>query len=420
MRQIIGIPVLIFLLLKVAGHCLIALLSEKKIALYESKYAGEARKPIKHRSLTINNRALPDFDSWLHYLKGNFNLVGPAPILQSKAITLGSRIGSRLSVAPGLIHPYSLKLRAGIAHQDELETSAYFAEQSSDVRRMQLIGTFLMQRLFGHQPKNVEHSRRFNLFGVTLHAVKMKEAVNQVVESLRDGSASKRKFAFVNADCANQYFKNKAYKKTLTKFDAVFPDGVGVRIAANWLGSQIPNNVNGTDMFPLLCEELQTQGRSIYLLGAKPEVVEKLAGLMALRYPNLKIAGYHDGYSMQHDPDQLLAKINASAPDLLLVAMGAPQQEHWINTHMPDLNVKAAMGVGGLFDFYSGHVSRAPEFLREMSLEWVWRLAVQPLDKGSRYLIGNPLFLYRVMKTAWQKTPSQVLSSHSKSQYQIY
>jgi len=76
--------------------------------------------------------------------------------------------------------------------------------------------------------------------------------------------------------------------------------------------------------------------------------------------------------------------------------MGAPRQEQWINDNLKQLNVKAAIAVGGLFDFYSEQVSRAPEWLRELSLEWVWRLAAQPLDKGKRYLVGNPLFLLHV------------------------
>ena len=74
--------------------------------------------------------------------------------------------------------------------------------------------------------------------------------------------------------------------------------------------------------------------------------------------------------------------------------MGAPRQEQWILDNQEHINVSAAIGVGGLFDFYSETVSRAPEWVRELSLEWVWRLAAQPLDKGKRYLIGNPVFLF--------------------------
>ena len=112
-------------------------------------------------------------------------------------------------------------------------------------------------------------------------------------------------------------------------------------------------------------------------------------------FPSLKIAGYCDGYLYKDNPQELHMRINSSGAQLLVVAMGAPLQEHWIISNESQLKVKAVIGVGGLFDFYSQQVPRAPIWLRELSLEWVWRLFAQPLDKGKRYLIGNPLFLLR-------------------------
>jgi len=112
------------------------------------------------------------------------------------------------------------------------------------------------------------------------------------------------------------------------------------------------------------------------------------------------LAGFSDGFSCSNREQELRERINTSSADLLLVAMGAPRQERWMTENLPHLKVKAMMGVGGLFDFYSCEVSRAPIWLRELSLEWIWRLTVQPFDKGRRYLIGNPLFLARAWRTA--------------------
>ena len=94
--------------------------------------------------------------------------------------------------------------------------------------------------------------------------------------------------------------------------------------------------------------------------------------------------------------------------------MGAPQQEQWILDNQEHINVSAAIGVGGLFDFYSEKVSRAPEWVRELSLEWVWRLAAQPFDKGKRYLIGNPVFLFNAAMAA-RKEKHSVSSSKTTS-----
>jgi len=154
-------------------------------------------------------------------------------------------------------------------------------------------------------------------------------------------------------------------------------------------------------LFPLLCEKLSAENKKVFLYGAKPEVVEKVAQRLEAEYPGLQVVGYQDGYLNSDNPEKICAEINRSKADILFVALGAPRQEKWIANNQHRLNVKVAMGVGGLFDFYSGTVSRAPLWLRERSLEWVWRLIQQPKDKAKRYLIGNPVFLFRAFKAAF-------------------
>jgi len=226
----------------------------------------------------------------------------------------------------------------------------------------------------------------------------MKTAIKIVMNSLetkhKRGEAAT--FAFVNADCANHYYDDNEYKSILNSFTDVFPDGIGVKIAARHQGLCLKENVNGTDMFPLLCSELNAQKKRVFLLGASPQVIQKTTEKLVKEYPNIIITGHIDGYRYNDNPELLCSHINQTDTDLLFVAMGAPRQEQWINDNLKQLNIKAAIGVGGLFDFYSEQVSRAPEWLRELSLEWVWRLAAQPLDKGKRYLVGNPLFLLHV------------------------
>jgi N-acetylglucosaminyldiphosphoundecaprenol N-acetyl-beta-D-mannosaminyltransferase len=162
----------------------------------------------------------------------------------------------------------------------------------------------------------------------------------------------------------------------------------------------VTENVNGTDMFPFLCDELAASEKSVYLLGASNSVINKVVAKLKLEYPSLKVAGYSDGFSHNTNPERLHDLINQSGAELLLVALGAPRQERWIANNAPYLRINAVIGVGGLFDFYSEEVSRAPVWLRELSLEWVWRLAAQPLDKGARYLVGNPLFLLRAARAS--------------------
>jgi exopolysaccharide biosynthesis WecB/TagA/CpsF family protein len=163
-------------------------------------------------------------------------------------------------------------------------------------------------------------------------------------------------------------------------------------------GNGVKDNINGTDLFPLLCERLANTAHSIFLLGAREGVAESTAANMQERYPGLVIAGCQDGYFTPAEEDMVIDRINASGADVLLVAMGAPQQEKWIAKNRERLNVSLLMGVGGLFDFYSGRISRAPVWMREVGLEWVWRLLQEPGRMWRRYVIGNPLFLYRVWR----------------------
>jgi N-acetylglucosaminyldiphosphoundecaprenol N-acetyl-beta-D-mannosaminyltransferase len=110
----------------------------------------------------------------------------------------------------------------------------------------------------------------------------------------------------------------------------------------------------------------------------------------------LRVAGTHHGYFNAEDEDHLIQAINASGAKILIVAFGAPRQELWLNRHHGELQIPVRVGVGGLLDFYSGRMPRAPQWMREIGLEWAFRLSREPGRLWRRYVIGNPLFLYRV------------------------
>ena len=148
-------------------------------------------------------------------------------------------------------------------------------------------------------------------------------------------------------------------------------------------------------MLPLLCQKMQNRQESIFLLGAKPGVAERTAQRLLQQYPQLKIAGVHHGYFDKDNAAHVIHHVNASGADLMLVGMGSPHQEEFILNHQHDLGCKTVLAVGGLFDFYSGDIKRAPLWLREIGFEWAYRLYQEPKAKFHRYIIGNPRFLYR-------------------------
>jgi N-acetylglucosaminyldiphosphoundecaprenol N-acetyl-beta-D-mannosaminyltransferase len=202
--------------------------------------------------------------------------------------------------------------------------------------------------------------------------------------------------AFVNADCVNIAARDAAYQADLAAMDWVFADGIGMRIAGKILGQPVRDNVNGTDLFPRLCESLAASGHGLYLLGARPGVAEAAAQWARSRYPDLRIVGCQHGYFDAEQAESVCERIRAASPDVLLVALGAPRQEHWMRCHGATSGARLLIGVGGLFDYYSGRIPRAPLWMRRLGLEWVFRLRQEPARLWRRYLIGNPAFLARI------------------------
>jgi exopolysaccharide biosynthesis WecB/TagA/CpsF family protein len=237
---------------------------------------------------------------------------------------------------------------------------------------------------------------KFQMLGVKIANVTMNEGLDLIDQAIECGA--KKSFAFVNADCLNRATLNHAYARVLSRQEAVFADGSGINLAARMRGIRVKDNVNGTDMFPLLCERAAEKHHGIFLLGARPGVAEAVAAHMQVQYPGLIVSGTHDGYFTGEQTDAVIDTINRSGAAILLVAMGAPHQEIWINKHLSKLNVNVAIGVGGLFDFFGGRIPRAPVWLRQAGCEWTYRLWQEPGRMWQRYLIGNPLFVLRTWR----------------------
>ena len=237
---------------------------------------------------------------------------------------------------------------------------------------------------------------RVLLNSVPITNVSMPEALAMIETAV--GSKERRCVFFVNADCMNISARDPDYHRILNREDAwVFGDGAGIKLAGAISGQPVRDNVNGTDMFPLLARRCSENGQSIFLLGARDGVAREVEERMKAAHPSLRIAGTHHGYFRHDDCDDVIARINASQADILMVAFGAPLQERFIARHRDRLTAPIVMGVGGLFDFYSGRVPRAPKVLRDASLEWAWRLMMEPRRMWKRYLVGNFTFVGRVL-----------------------
>jgi alpha-1,3-mannosyltransferase len=206
--------------------------------------------------------------------------------------------------------------------------------------------------------------------------------------------------AFANAHTLNLTVGDRAFRHAL-QHALVFNDGVGVDIASRVLyGSPFPENLNGTDFNPNYLRSTRHRYR-IFLLGAKPGTAQLVADRLTTLCPRHKIAGSHHGYFHPRENAEIAERVRRSGANLLLVAMGNPKQELWLHEHLADTGCALGIGVGALFDFIVGDVQRAPERVRLWRLEWVYRLAQEPRRLAHRYLVGNPLFLSRILLQWW-------------------
>lgn len=222
----------------------------------------------------------------------------------------------------------------------------------------------------------------------------MDEAIGDVVESVQRGSG--HLFAFCNAHTVNLARSSAQFARALRTI-TLFNDGVGVDIASRLLHAQpFPANLNGTDFTPALLARLQP-GARVYLLGSTAEVAEAAMRSLATRFPQLVFCGLSHGF-FDADQGEVVAKTIASAaPDLVLVGMGQPRQELWALTYGRSTGA-TLLCVGAYLDFAAGRFSRAPNLLRWLRLEWLYRLMLEPRRLWKRYLVGNPSFLLYVLK----------------------
>lgn len=238
------------------------------------------------------------------------------------------------------------------------------------------------------------------LFGLDLVNGSLANAADSIV-AMAEGRVPMT-IQFINAHCINTLQRDAGYRAALAQADYLLPDGSGMAIAARLAGEPMGDNLNGTDLFPEICRRAAQRGQSIFLLGGKPGIAEAAAATMQAAYPGLSFAGTRDGYWSAAEENRLINEINASGAAIVMVGLGVPLQEKWIARVRNRLTARVVLGVGGLFDYYSGAVQRAPLAVRKLGCEWAWRLLLEPRRLFMRYVVGNPLFLMAAAAYAWQ------------------
>ncbi|HET9624042.1 MAG TPA: WecB/TagA/CpsF family glycosyltransferase [Kofleriaceae bacterium] len=206
----------------------------------------------------------------------------------------------------------------------------------------------------------------------------------------------------INAAKVVRYRDDAALRDAVDHAHLLTMDGQSVVWAARALGRAAPARVAGIDLMAALLAHAARHGYSVYLLGARQDVVEACVARARAQHPGLIVAGYRNGYFKPEDEAAVVAEIRAARPDILFLGFGSPHKEYFMKAHYRALEVPFVMGVGGTFDVLAGRVARAPRWMQRAGLEWSHRLLQEPRRMWRRYLVSNTRFVSLVARDLWQ------------------
>lgn len=304
----------------------------------------------------------------------------------------GRVVGSRLDpVAPrGVVSPVEARVNLGIPYADLADEERRYLEMRSVGKDLGIVVRALVTAPLaaaGPPPEGV----RPRIVSANVDPITIHDAVEQILATPAGDRA--RIVHFVHPHALNLAAFDRAHRARLARADVVLPDGSGIRLAARILGASVPHNVNGTDLLPLLCRAAADARVPLALVGAAPGVAETCAAQLRESTPGLSIPLVSHGYLDDDAKHELSERLRALGRVVVLVGMGSPLQEQFAWDNLASLREATVVTVGGLFDFFSGRVPRAPMVWRELGLEWVYRMIQEPRRLGKRYLLGNPLFV---------------------------
>ncbi|WP_186725522.1 WecB/TagA/CpsF family glycosyltransferase [Planomicrobium sp. CPCC 101110] len=232
------------------------------------------------------------------------------------------------------------------------------------------------------------------------------DLINIILANISSGT--KTVYYALNPDCMLKYWKDEEYRKIINKNEnIVYVDGMGIVFSQKILGLPVAKErIATTDLFPALMGEIDKRQEEVkvFLLGSKGETADKVMKSFSNKYPRVRFVGSHHGYfNKQTDSNQVIEKINKLKPDILFVGFGNPVQEKWVNAHQQEIETLSIITCGGLFDYYSNNVKRAPLLMQKTGFEWLYRFSQEPFRLFRRYIFGNINYILKVFSLKFVK-----------------
>lgn len=242
------------------------------------------------------------------------------------------------------------------------------------------------------------------LLRTRFHKIRVQELIGYVIEAAK--KSKKTVIGNVNVRSMNFAYELSWYREFLNKSDLVFCDGFGVLLGAKICGCSVNSSHRMTcpDYIEDLALACERENISLYLLAGKIGTVDKAITKLKAIAPNLKITGHHGYFDKYGEENEyVINEINKFKPGVLYVGFGMPLQERWILNNLSKIDAKVFLPLGACLDFYTDTVYRGPRWMTNNGLEWLTRLITEPQRLWERYVVGNPLFLYRILREKFGK-----------------
>lgn len=249
------------------------------------------------------------------------------------------------------------------------------------------------------------------VLGIPIDRKSLADVVQESMHAI-DRRASQRVFACANPHSLVVAQQDTDFYSALTHADLVVADGVGASVVARWAGIHIGPRITGTDYFQGVLNALERQGSGrVFFFGSSQQVLDRIAKRFANDFPSLTLCGALSppfGTWSEMENHRMLKVINDAKPDVLWVGMTAPKQEKWVEVNRRQLNAQVIGSIGAVFDFYAGTYSRAPKWICDIGLEWLYRFVLEPRRMWRRNFVSAPKFIWLVLRR-------HMFSTHSTS-----